>query len=153
MNKDFATYLEKLGVSSDKPLFAKADRLLELAKIVGPEEAEDIFVSEFTKEDGSREFTSLWMFTPRYVMEARDFPGNNDKIDTTYIKKAISYVEVESKDYNLKEAGDSSRVSISVLFTHSAQGGALTGRLRASKKNCDDLVARYVKYFKPNIVG
>jgi hypothetical protein len=153
MKEEFATYLQRVGVVWEQPLYHKAERLLTLADSLCPEQPETIFISDFTKEGGSRELLSLWMFTQRYTLEAKEFSGARDMLDVTYLWKTISYVEVEYKDYSFKEASDGSRLTVSINFTHAAGGGVLNAVLRASKKNCDALWNVYLKHLKPNLLG
>lgn len=149
MKPEHAAYLAQLGLTPDKPLFKKAERLLALAAIVSPEEPKTIFVSEFTKEDGKREFLSFWMFSDRYSLESKDFPGANETLDVAYISRSIAYVEIKQKQYDFKEAADASRLTIA--FTYSVS--TIHSTLRASKNNCDALRNVYLEYLKPNIVG
>src|SRR5215471_7696383 len=99
MKEEHLAYLSQFGVTPDRPLFSKVERLLSLAEVMCPESPEAIFMSEFTRDDGVRELMSFWIFTPSYVLEAKDFAGSGETLDVTNIRKAITWMQIDRKNY------------------------------------------------------
>ena len=114
MKPEFIAYLAQFGFRSAG--YAKAERLLGLAEALCPDPPEAIYLSEFAGDDGSRSFLSFWIFTSGYAMEGKNFAGRDETLELTALKKNVTYVEVSRKDYDLKQAVDSSRFTVHVGF-------------------------------------
>jgi hypothetical protein len=153
MKSEFVKYLATLAITEDQPLFMKVEKLLKLAKSFGKEEPETIFVSEYFGGDGNRVLQSLWIFTPHYALEGKGFTGAEDTLDFCSLG-GIPYVEISGSHSDFETpATDESRLRLTVIFAVSGMMSSNTGIFRASKKNCESLLAIYLKYIKPNIAG
>src|ERR1035437_1103 len=133
MNKEFTDYLEKIGMSN--PLIRRVEEIYNFYHDFVTEEITNIFVTDFIKEDGNREYDSLWLFSKNYAMEAKAFISRDD-FDMTPLNKQLTYWSIEKQEYDFKTATAKSRIHIEITFaTHT------NGILNASKENCDFLRA------------
>lgn len=132
MKRAFEAYLNSVGIVG--ALVQRVDVILKFYESICPEEIADIYVSEYVKEDGSREYENLWFFSTNFVMEAKNFI-QQDNFDMLTIKKRIPYWRIEKRDYDFVRGTDTSRLSL-----HFSTGPlGLSGNLKASKENCDHL--------------
>jgi hypothetical protein len=109
-----------------------------------PDKIEDIFIDDYFKEDGTREYEDLWFFSNSYCLEAKKFLTQID-LDITPMKKRITYWSVKIQDFNFKESSEKSRFDLRLQFL-----GQIAGDLKASKKNCNYLQTLISKYVKTN---
>jgi hypothetical protein len=107
---------------------------------------EDVFVSEYVKEDGTREYESVWLFAGSYRMEAHGFTLK-DNFDVAFCPAGTSYMRIEKESYDFSQAQPQSRMSVEVTFASPVD--ALRGRLRASGANCDHLRVVLAKHLVP----
>jgi hypothetical protein len=145
MNKDFKVYLKNIGMTDI--LIKRVEDIYNFYQVVSPDELTDIFVTDFIKEDGSREFENLWLFTKSYMMEAKGFISHDD-FDMTLMRKQITYWSVEKQDYDFQKSTDKSRLHILIRLTF-----PLAGDLKASKENCDYLKNIFHKFVLPNFIN
>ncbi len=143
MEEKFTEYLNSIGIP--EALNEKIEKIYEFYQEILPEEIKDIFVTDYMKKDGTREYENLWFFSEKYGMEAKQFIIKDD-FDITPIQKHVCYWSIEKRDYDFKEAIDNSR-----LFLHFRLDNRIMGELKASKKNCDYLRDIIIKYIKPNL--
>lgn len=141
-------YLKAIGIT--KPLLERIAEIFEFYRGFCPEKITGIFVSEYMKEDGTREYENLWFFSERYSMEAKQFVTKDD-FDLMPMK-GIGYLRIEKEEYDFGKATEKSRLNLQFNFTPSTLGG-LSGTIKASKENCDYLKNIFEKYVKPNLVG
>ena len=97
MNTEFKTYLISMGLDSEVTL-KNADKILGIASKLCPEEIKDIFISEFRKDNGSREYESMWLFSDNFILEVRNFRSEID-IDMSN-NKPIVYFRVQMKGFD-----------------------------------------------------
>jgi hypothetical protein len=142
MKTEFASYLGSLSATDQ--VMGRVELILNFYKTVCPEDILDIFISETIKGDGNREYLSLWLFSKKYAMEAKNFLIQDD-FDIMPINKLISYCGVQKTGYDLDSTSEGSRLFVKISVTH-----LLTGELRASKANCNFLKQIMLKYFLPN---
>jgi len=146
MKEKFRSYLNSVGLSSET-IMNNVERVYQYASKLCPEEINDIFVSDFIKENGSREYESLWFLSNNYIMEARNFRNDREyDIDIARYKEWISYYRTNIKDYDLVRASSESRVSLECINSDQT-----TFVLRASRENCDKLVSVIEDHLKKNI--
>jgi hypothetical protein len=143
MNKEFIEYLETLGMK--KPLLDRAQSIFEFYRSLGAGDIIDIFVSEYVNEEGVRTFESLWLFTAKASMEAKNFPSQ-DHFDYTPLPESTIYWELKKRDFQPPESNEKSRLTIDLVFRGSG-AASVTGTLKSSGTNCETLFAIFKKYF------
>lgn len=145
MNMDFKIYLESIGIGE---LFTKRveDIYLFYSEILKKmnDEIRDIFITEYIKQDGSRQYDSLWFFSDKYFMEAKMFSSKDD-FDFMPYACSLTYLRIEKQDYDFKKATEQSRLIVEYEIPYNKEGV-----LKASKGNCDKLREITIKYFIPN---
>jgi len=143
MKKEFIEYLKSIGIPV--ALFEKIETIYELYKELCPDEIMGIFVTDYIKEDGSREYENLWFFSEKTCMEAKQFITKED-FDIIRIKKRVNIWNIRKYNYNFKKATDTSRLFLRVNFDFNVDG-----ELKAAKDNCDYLRKIILKYVVPNL--
>lgn len=143
MKKEFEEYLKSIGISTEV-LLNRIESIYQFYVDVCPEEIKDIFVTEYIKEDGTREYESLWFFSDKYWTEAKQFIIN-DNFDMIPIENIIRW-EIKKQDYDFKKAIEKSRLFLKVNITT-----FLLAEFKSSKENCDFLKEIFLKYVKPKI--
>lgn len=146
MKQEFESYLNSIELSSET-IIKNVERLYQYASKLCPEEIKDMFVSDFIKENGSREYENLWFFSQNYMMEARNFRNDREyDIDIAKYSEWISYYRTQLKDYDLVSASSESRMSLQFINNDNT-----TFMLKASRGNCDKLISVIENYVKKNI--
>lgn len=143
MKEEFVKYLESIGIT--KTLRKRVEIIHEFYTETCPDEITAIFVTDYIKEDNSREYENIWFFSLKYCMEAKLFITKDD-FDITTIEKRIVHWEIKKQDYDFKKSTEKSRLNLIILFDT-----GITGTLRASKENCDYLKDIIFKYVAPNL--
>jgi hypothetical protein len=141
LNEKFE-YLEKIGITTEV-LKSSVESAFKLALQIFPEEIEEIYVSDYIKDDGNREYESVWFFSKGYCAEARNFITEYG-IDIVPIK--TKRIEINLKDYDFEKATESSRFQLSILLEE-----GLYAELKAAKNNCDNLRNIMIKYFRTRL--
>lgn len=144
MKEEFIKYLESIGITGE--LTKKIGTVYEFYKEVFPNETiTDIFITDYIKEDGTREYESLWFFSENYLMEAKQFIIMDD-FDITPVKNRIIYIELKKQNYDFKKATEKSRFNLSVRLDT-----GIVGEFKASKENCDYFKDIFRKYIQSNL--
>ena len=65
-------YLNRMGITTDI-LKDRVKLAYSVASQMCPEEIEEVFVSDYIKDDGTREYESVWFFSKGYCIEGRNF--------------------------------------------------------------------------------
>lgn len=143
MRKEFSDYLAKIG--APPILVARVDSILDFYSDILHIPVDDIFVSEYIKQDNTREYENFWMFNATSMMEAKQFLVKDD-FDLMPFKRRIKYWRVEKSDYDFRTSKDSSRLHLEINIEHLGNGD-----FKASRENCDYLRDVLVKYLIPNI--
>lgn len=145
MNSKVKTYLLSIGMK--KPLIERVgqicDRFSQLAKF----EIDDVFISEYVLDNGTRAYEDIRIFTHGMIVEADQFQAQ----DTFYFNpidksQRISW-EVSFKDYDFKSATADSRLTVTI------HTGLNTVRFKASRENCgvlSEIIRRYLP--EPNSI-
>jgi len=135
----FIEYLKAIGMT--KTFQERIEKIYEFYSGICTDEISSIFVTDYIKEDGTREYENLWFFSETYCMEAKQFITKDD-FDITPIQNHVYYWAIQKQDYDFKNAVEKSRLSLSFdLDTR------IVGSLKASKENCDflrDIIHKYV---------
>lgn len=142
MKDEFFDYLKLLGMS--EVITNRVDKILTIYNRIFEIDVEDIFISEYIKEDKERVFENLWLFNPQFAMEAKNFV-NVDDFDLTTMKNSVAYWQIKKQNYDFKEPNEKSRLSLLLRFLED-----ISGDLKASKENCTKLMYIFQKYIKPN---
>jgi len=143
MKEDFVKYLESIGIT--KAFRKRIETIYGFYREICPDEITGIFITDYVKQDGEREYENLWFFSEKYVMEAKRFITEDD-FDITTIHKRIDYLTIKKQDYDFKEATEKSRLHL--LFT---PGITTSAEFKASKENCDYFKGIFLKYIVPNL--
>ena len=135
------TYLKAIGMS--EILCKRVETIHEFYRQLCPEDITGIFVTDYVREDGTREYENLWFFAGPYWMEAHDFV-TKDEFDM--VKARVSSWLVKKQDYDFQRATEKSRLQIDYGCE-----GEVQGRLKAAKENCDYLREILVKRIIPKV--
>ncbi|GAI51330.1 unnamed protein product, partial [marine sediment metagenome] len=131
MREEFIKYLESIGIT--KALRERIETIYECCKELCSNEITGIFITDYIKQDGSREYENLWFFSDKNCMEAKQFITTDD-FDITPIKKRINYWTIQKQNYDFKKATEKSRLFLRVKFD-----AEMAGEFKAAKENCDYL--------------
>lgn len=148
MRKEFENYLESIGIK--KPLQERIAEIFEFYRGLCPDKITGIFVSDYIKEDGTREYENLWFFSERYNMEAKQFVTKDD-FDIMPMKGRIAYCTVEKEEYDFRKATEKSRLNLK-FYVNPPTITTVSGTIKASKENCDYLRDILRKYIQPNLL-
>lgn len=143
MREEFTKYLESIGIT--KALCERIETIYKFYQERCPDEITGIFITDYMKEDGSREYENLWFFSEKFVMEAKQFITKDD-FDLTPIKKRVFYWRIQKQDYDFKKATEKSRLHLQFDYDIAIQGD-----FKATKENCDYLREIFHKYVAPNL--
>jgi hypothetical protein len=146
VKEDFVKYLASVGIVGS--LLERISFIEEFYQHLCPDEITDIYVSEYMKEDGIREYENLWFFSEKYCMEAHSFVATSN-FDIAPIVKKVSRIAIESNAYDFRKATEKSRLSIEIRLFEPSQD-SMSASMKASKENCDNLMHILRKYFIPN---
>jgi len=145
MRKEFVEYLNSIGVT--KILQERIATIYEHFEQICPDEITDIFVTDYIKQDESREYEYLCFFSEKYFMDAKQFVAEDD-FSINPIKKRLYALNIKKKDYDFKKATEKSRL---FLHWYVDIGVGVEITLKASKENCDYLRDITLKYVVPNL--
>jgi hypothetical protein len=138
MKKEFINYAEEIGLTA--PFIEKVKDIFNFYSSTGLGEIVDIFITDYIAEDGTRRYESVWFFSEKYIMEAKNFLFEDD-FDIAPFKRRVKYWNVKMLDYDFIKATEKSRLT---LFISMDTG--LVCKLKASKENCDYLNKIMRKY-------
>lgn len=141
--KQLERYLASVGITG--PLADRVKSIYSFYVEMLHIKVADIVVSEYVKEDSSREYESLWFFSDQFVMEAKRFVKDDD-FDLAPSRSRVIYWAIEKQDYDFKKATEKSRLN--VQFTLDS---GISGHLKASKENCDHVRDVFSKFIVTNI--
>ncbi len=143
MKKEFIKYLESISITN--ALRERIETIYKFYQEIYPDEITDIFITDYIKEDGLREYESLWFFSNKNCMEAKQFITKED-FDVAPIKKRIYYWTIQKQNYDFKKATEKSR-----LYLRFELDTGVTCGVKAAKENCDYLRKIILKYIVPNL--
>lgn len=143
----FISYLKKVDITT-RVLLKRIELIYTLCSDMCPDELEDIFVTDYIKKDGTREYENLWFFSKSHFLEAKKFMTTID-LDITPLKNNITYWTVSIHDFNFKKASTKSRLNLRFRWAETTD---LDASFKASGKNCEYLQSIINKYVKPNTV-
>ena len=141
----FIPYLKEVDITT-RALLKRVEFMYSLCSDMCPDEIEDIFVTDYIKGDGAREYENLWFFSKNYCLEAKKFLTQID-LDILLMKNRITYWTVTAQDFDLKKASEKSRPNLVFKLIPD-----IHGEFKASKGNCNSLLTIIDKYVKTNQV-
>lgn len=141
----FIPYLKGVDIVT-RTLLKRIEFMYILCSDMCPEEIEDIFIDEYIKEDGTREYEDLNFFSKRYCLCAKNFLTKIQFIAAPMAKR-IAIWRVTAQDFDFKKATEKSRLNISFKLLED-----IDCEFKATKDNCHSLQAIIKKYIIPNQV-
>jgi hypothetical protein len=143
MKNELIQYLKTISMSD--ALIARIQVVFQECQLICPEELISILVSEYIKDDDTREYEGLWLFSEKFIMEAKQFVTNDD-FDLSVIKKNVTYCQITKKDFDFSKSSEKSRLSIQFSLSDN-----LGCSLKSSKDNCDYLMKIITMHVIPNL--
>ena len=141
----FIPYLKEIDIVT-RALLKRIEYVYDLCSDMSPEKIEDIFVTDYIKADGTREYENLWFFSENYCLEAKKFLTQLN-LDITSIKNRIIYWTVTAQEFDFKKASANSRLNLGFKTIQE-----IRGELKSAKNNCVYLQTIINKYVKTNQV-
>ena len=92
MKKKFRTYLQSIELP--KVLHKRVETICGFYNEACKEQIGDIFISDYIEQNGERKYGSLWLFSKKYTMEARDFASIDD-FDFLPIDQQVIYWHIK----------------------------------------------------------
>ncbi len=139
----FISYLNEIDIVT-RTLITRVEDIYKLCVDMCPDKIEDIFVTDYVKADGMREYENLWFFSKGYCLEAKKFLSQIN-LDLLPLKNQINYWTITLQDFNFKKSSEKSRLTLDFKTVQEVRGD-----FKAAKNNCDYLYIIINKYVKPN---
>jgi hypothetical protein len=147
MKEEFKNYLGEIDISSETLLSRVESLLSHAAEICAQDDPiKTLFVCNSVLPDGTNQFGSLWFFSSRYLMEARDFQKSYD-IDLSGYQASVGYCRLISNSPDLAATTKESKMNLQLVLDYGTQC-----MLEAAGHNCSYLWKIYKDFIKPNIV-
>lgn len=144
MKPEFEEYFKSIGITSDE-YCRRIEEIMSFFLEFTEEEIDDIFVDEYIKEDGTRIYEGITLYSNSYDMAGLDFL-TEDHFHFFLRKKKMEGFKIKKKNYDFKKATDTSRLNIEMFY----DSRNLISDFKASKENCNHLKQIFLKYFLPN---
>ena len=144
MNARVAQYLDSLRLTEE--LRFRFEVLVARCELLLGTEATAVFASEYIAEDVGRVYESLFAFTSAFMMEAQVAQEPLDQVDIVPIRASVKHWILSTTNYDLRHAGEDSRASADVWLAENR-----VATLRASGRNCDNLLALSIEFIRPNV--
>lgn len=144
MEAKFKVYLETIGITG--ALLSKVETIaLFYSELLGYK-LDDIFVSEYLNQDGSRVYEGLWFFNKEYCFEAKFFASEED-FDSDKMTNSVTYFNLKKSEYDIITNNPTDKSRATLIF-----GLKLPrhGELKATKENCKQLRHIFLTYIHPN---
>jgi hypothetical protein len=138
-------YLKDIGMKT--PLIERIKEIFHFFSELCAEEIEDIFVTDYIKEDGTRVYEELRFYSKTFVMRASDFLASDNYTINHTKKSIIRSIRIEKINYDFKKANVKSRMRLHLGFKSSTRATTLI----ASRENCDYLRNIIKKRYLPRI--
>ena len=145
MKKEHLEYLVEIGIK--KIIKERIEEIYQFYLELCPEEIDDLFVTDYIKEDDSRVYEKLTFYSKNYVLTAHDFQYNDAfSVINRNTRKPYGFT-IKKKDYDFKKATTKSRMTITIGYINK-----YVTILKASKENCDYLKRIFEKKYKPLVI-
>lgn len=102
MKSEFKTYLVSIGIGG--PFAEKVEVAYHFYSEIlekMDDEIEDLFITDYIQQDGSRQHVNLWFFSKKYFMEAKMFI-NKDDFDFMPISSGLAYLRIEKQNVTIQ---------------------------------------------------
>lgn len=147
MHTHIADYLDTLGLT--EAMRFRIESLVANYETILHQSLDDVVISEYISDDVGRVFESMWAFADGLIMEARIASDDEgDQFDFVPLRHSVRHWVVRSKDFRPGNFTDSSRLSMEVWLADER-----VGRLRASGRNCDQMMAICLTRVLPNLAS
>ena len=143
MKKKFKEYLGTLPIT--KVVINRIDEVMTLNSKLLNDKILDIFVCEIKNHEGSRTYTSLWLFAEKNAIECKNFLQTDDFDITPYFKK-LDYCSIKPLNFDFEEVKVNSSVQIYARF------GENVFDIVATEQNCIKALDIYKKYIIANLI-
>jgi hypothetical protein len=144
VNSKHDDYLISIGFQT--PLIEWAHEVIEFCQLVLSESMSqgefDIFVSEHVDGGGRRTYESLWIFTPRFCLDAGNLSAS-PRFRYFVLRYSTSW-ELNRNKFDGKATTADSRMTVQI------EGSGDDLMLRASGDNCMKLLDVFKRYIVPN---
>jgi len=144
MDQKHLDYLTSIEIT--EPIILRIDEIISLYRNITDEAINKIIVSEFITTDLAHIFESLWLFTDKFIMEAKGFIIKNN-FDITPYNKQIYYAYIEEENFDFNRGSNNSKILL-----HFSTTNRITGELKGSGKNCAYIYEIYKQIIQPNLV-
>ncbi|NQY07523.1 MAG: hypothetical protein HRT68_15335, partial [Flavobacteriaceae bacterium] len=101
MLEKFEDYLGQLPLT--RAIKGRIEEVINLNMKIKELDIQDIFICELKNEEGSRTYTSLWLFTKTHSIECKNFLTQNDFDIVPHLNR-IGYCSISPTNYNFEEA-------------------------------------------------
>ena len=139
-------YLNDLELST--VYLERIQEVYDLYRNICPEEITNIFITDYTTNEGKMQLETLWFFSDSYCMEAKQCFTNQEAFDIAYFNKSIERIVIKKQNYDFKKATLKSRLNIEIKIK-----GDIFGLFKASQYNCDNLKNIFLTQLKPNLIS
>lgn len=145
MKENIVNYLSRIGMS--EVVINRVSAIHdEISQLFGIKEIEDALICD-VNNNGLRELTSLWFFTPSAVYECKHFMVSDD-YDVTPVENNVVYFNVVKDNFIIdKDPDDKSQVTMNALSIN----GKITMNFHVTGNNCTYAINIARKYLIPNI--
>ncbi len=133
MREEWNTYLDAIGAS--EVVRSRVAEIEEIYALSGVRGFETMFISEYVKDDGTRELESLLFFSTTAVGEAKQFLHSVD-LDFARYDHRVTYWNITATSYDFHAAVPESRLKVEVSLLP-----RVGLEMKASGTNCDYLAA------------
>ena len=137
-------YLKSVGIEDE--YLSKAKSVLKFYIDVLRIDIKDIFISEYMDSENRRNYESMFLFSKNQFYEAKQFL-TVAKYDGSVYKQLIHYWEVTNKNYEFEKITPDSRMTCTFASVYRVEC-----HLKASGKNCKQLMKIFKTYVLPNII-
>jgi len=145
MKEEYTEYL--LGLGMTKPLIDRVEVLLDIYSRLTQWEVDDIYISEYIKEDGRQEYEDLRIYSGNSYALCQNFLTSN--AITLSDHRRISHIYLDRDNYDLSEAEEKSKMTI--VCSYFGTDSKMT--MKATGLNCNKLTEIFLKYLQPHIVS
>lgn len=139
----FIPYLKAIGIET-RTLLGRIDFLYNLCRDVCPEMIEGIFIEDYIKKDGSREYENINFFSKGFMISADNFISDID-IRIAPIGNRIFFCGIKANNYDYKKSTVKSRLYVAFKALPDNEC-----TLKATAGNCAYLQKIFNKHIKSN---
>lgn len=149
MKQEFIDYLSAIGLSD--VLKDRISKVLNEVTILYGMTADDIFLCNLEGSDGTKDYTSLWVFNADSIVECKQvLRGENEDYDLVKTSGNIAYFTLKKENYDFStEANTDSKMSVRCVLRNNVTKCDFMG----SGINCKYLLEIAKKYIINNVAA